>query len=310
MSELDPISYAAVLNLVEPPVPEGQPMHQLNEQAVLDDLEGEQEAAPYSEEGHTDVLQLLSTVDEVSKGVSEGTHVEYQHLKIQCEEFLVQKGLVTRGQFFSNKPHKYAPQFIVAWILNECDELNLNGTRQPSEEVHATYGTAQKMRASMTYAFGRLHGLGSMHWVYDPVEDTVAGNPSVSEMVSRYMLSLRRHKVKAGETATSARAISAEVLLKMYVFNHSPENWDLKPYTSGTKDKAGKQWGGPHAQRLLELAYTIAFTCLLRVDEVLKIKSQDFTLLLDDKGEKLQLTLPYRKTNPYGGVSNSQFVEA
>ncbi|KAF8261883.1 hypothetical protein EI94DRAFT_1541505, partial [Lactarius quietus] len=160
-------------------------------------------------------------------------------LIIQCEEFLVQKGLVTRGQFFSNKPHKYAPQFIVAWILNECDELNLDGSRRPSEEVRATYGTAQKMRASMTYAFGRLHGLGTMHWVHNPVEDTVTGNPSVSEMVSRYMLSLRRRKVKAGETATSARAISA--------------------------DKAGKEWGGPRARRLLELAYTIAFICLLQI---------------------------------------------
>jgi hypothetical protein len=91
----------------------------------------------------------------------------------------------------------------------------------------------------------------------------------------------------------------------MYIFNHSPENWDLKPYASGTKDKAGGQWGGPRARRLLELAYTIAFICLLRVDEVLKIKSQDFTLLSDDKGTRLQLQLSYRKTNQYGGVSNS-----
>jgi hypothetical protein len=97
-----------------------------------------------------------------------------------------------------------------------CDELNLDGTRYPSEEVRATYGTAQKMRASMTYAFGRLHGLGTMHWVHNIVEDTVAGNPSVSEMVSRYMLSLRRRKVRAGETATSARAISAVSCLLLW----------------------------------------------------------------------------------------------
>jgi len=39
----------------------------------------------------------------------------------QCREFLKQKGLVVPGQpeFFSNKPHKYAPQYIVAWIMNE-----------------------------------------------------------------------------------------------------------------------------------------------------------------------------------------------
>ncbi|KAH9026655.1 hypothetical protein EDB84DRAFT_1272981, partial [Lactarius hengduanensis] len=126
----------------------------------------------------------------------------------QCTEFLVQTNLVAPSEFFSDKPHPYAPQFIVAWIMNECDELNLNGTKRLSTQVRATYGTAQKMRASMTYAFGRIHGLGSAHWERCADGRTV-GNPSVSEMVSRYMLSLHRRKVKAGETATSARAISA-----------------------------------------------------------------------------------------------------
>ena len=67
------------------------------------------------------------------------------------------------------------------------------------------------MRASMTYAFGRIHGLGSMHW-YQSANGMI-GNPSVSEVVSRFMLSLRRRKVQAGETATSAGAISAVCLL-------------------------------------------------------------------------------------------------
>jgi hypothetical protein len=92
---------------------------------------------------------------------------------------------------------------------HRCDELNLNGTHRPSNEVCATYGTAQKMCASMTYAFGHVHGLGSMYWQPSQVDGSMMGNPSVSEMVSRYMLSLHRRKVKAGETATSARAISA-----------------------------------------------------------------------------------------------------
>ena len=139
--------------------------------------------------------------------------------------FLTQKGLVAPGQFFSAQPHEHAPQFIAAWIMNEsvsstsrgvcahweryrCDELNLDGTKRLSTEVRATYGTAQKMRAAMTYAFGRIHGLGSMHWQHSPVDGRMVGNPSVSEMVSRYMLSLHRRKVRAGECATSARAIT------------------------------------------------------------------------------------------------------
>jgi hypothetical protein len=65
------------------------------------------------------------------------------------------------------------------------------------------------MRAAMTYAFGRIHGIGSMHWQHSELHGGMVGNPSVSEKVSRYMLSLHWRKVQAGECATSARAITA-----------------------------------------------------------------------------------------------------
>ncbi len=82
-----------------------------------------------------------------------------------------------------------------------------------------------------------------------------------------------------------------ETLRRLYIFNHLPENWDLKEYSPGSQNKAGDQWGGACAQRLLGLAYTLAFLCLLRVDEVLKIQSQDL-IVLDDPTQ-LQLTLPF-----------------
>jgi hypothetical protein len=52
---------------------------------------------------------------------------------------------------------------------------------------------------------------------------------------------------------------------------------------------------------LLELAYTLAFNCLLHVDELLKIESKDLILLSETQ---LQLTLPFQKTNQFGGVFN------
>jgi hypothetical protein len=152
-------------------------------------------------------------------------------LMAQCEEFLTEKGFVPPGQFFCDTPPEHAPHYIVTWIMNvsvyfcfmkhgythcvrcRCDELNFDKTPRPSDEMRATYGTAQKMRASMTYAFGHIHGLGSMHWQRSPLGDGMVGNPSVSEVVSRYMVSLHRRKVQAGETATSARAISVVCLL-------------------------------------------------------------------------------------------------
>jgi hypothetical protein len=101
--------------------------------------------------------------------------------------------------------------------------------------------------------------------------------------------------------------MTQETLKRLHHFNHRPENWGLKDYAPGTKRKADDQWGGGHARRLLELAFTISFTCLLRVDEVLKIQSHD--LILTDGGRKLRLTLPFRKTSQFGGASNCVLKE-
>ena len=60
----------------------------------------------------------------------------------------------------------------------------------------------------MSYAFGRLHGLGTLPWHKSETTGQMVGNPSVSDTVSSYMVSLRRRKVQAGETPTSARAIT------------------------------------------------------------------------------------------------------
>ncbi|KAH9007917.1 hypothetical protein EDB85DRAFT_1866007, partial [Lactarius pseudohatsudake] len=179
-----------------------------------------------------------------------------------------------------------------------CDELDLNGKTRLSTQVRATYGTAQKMRASMTYAFGRIHGLGSMHWQRGGVDGRMVGNPSVSEVVSRYMLSLHRRKAQAGETATSARAISVETMRKLYHFNSRVEVRDLR-YAQRKRKADCDEWGGQRARVLLKLAFTLAFSCLLRVDEVLKIQSHDFIQL---GGDRLQLTLPFRKTSQFGDI--------
>ncbi|KAJ7847634.1 hypothetical protein B0H14DRAFT_2769829 [Mycena olivaceomarginata] len=124
------------------------------------------------------------------------------------------------------------------------------------------------MRAAMTYAFGRLLGLGSLPWHQSESTGKMVGNPSVSETVATYMTSLRRRKVRAGETATSARAITEETLGKLYEF---------KEYAAGSRSqpKSPHDWGGARARRLLTLAYVLSFLCLLRFDEVLKIQIHD-----------------------------------
>ncbi|KAG1830945.1 hypothetical protein DFJ58DRAFT_719603 [Suillus subalutaceus] len=129
--------------------------------------------------------------------------------------------------------------------------------KKPSSEERSTYGHAQKMCASMTYAFGRLQGLGNMWWHKSDVGGGImVGNPSISTEVSSFMCSLQRHKVKAGEVANSAHAIT----------------------TPGER-LSSHRWGGGRARRLLQAAYTLAFVCMLRFDEVLKIQAHDLECL-------------------------------
>ena len=143
----------------------------------------------------------------------------------RCNQFLVTKKLVDINEpFFSATPCVNAPLLITAWIMDgyasiqiytfayhsgiRCDEINVDGSSKAPSTIRNTYAHAQKMRAAMTYAFGRLHGLGTLPWHQSEVTGTMVGNPSVSDTVSSYMVSLRRRKVRAGEAQTSARAIT------------------------------------------------------------------------------------------------------
>jgi hypothetical protein len=76
--------------------------------------------------------------------------------------------------------------------------------------------------------------------------------------------------------------------------------WAIKDYAAGSRSQKlhGHEWGGGCARCLLQAAYTIAFLCLLRFDEVLKIQAQDIEVL---SATSISLTLPFRKTSQFGG---------
>jgi hypothetical protein len=94
------------------------------------------------------------------------------------------------------------------------------------------------------------------------------------------------------------------MLKKLYVFNHQSNIWAIKNYTAGSHSQKQNpssihEWGGGRTRRLLQAAYTVAFLCLLRVDEVLKIQAHDIEIL---SATCYKLTLPFRKTNQFGGT--------
>ncbi|KAJ7765926.1 DNA breaking-rejoining enzyme [Mycena maculata] len=174
---------------------------------------------------------------------------------------------------------------------------------KPPTQVRDSYNHAQKMRAAMTYAFGRLCGLGSLPWHESEVSGRMVGNPSVSETVGTYMTSLQRLMItpRNPQLIHLCFFIMQETLRRLYDFNNRPDIVTVKEYSAGSRGgvKNEHDWGGARARRLLTLAYVLSFLCLLRFDEVLKIQMHDIEWVSDTC---IKLSLPFRKTNQFGGM--------
>ena len=61
-----------------------------------------------------------------------------------------------------------------------------------------------------------------------------------------------------------------------------------------------RPWAGWRKRVMMSMAYAIAFLCLLRLDEVLNIKIENFEII-DEKTGKTKLVLDFRKTAQGGG---------
>lgn len=86
---------------------------------------------------------------------------------------------------------------------------------------------------------------------------------------------------------------------KLYDYNHLPKYWEIldgQPIVD-KRMRSIHKWGGPLARRVALAIYTTMFVCLLRVDEVLKIRMEH--IVFEDR--KVVLTLPFRKTHQFGG---------
>ncbi|KAJ7651100.1 DNA breaking-rejoining enzyme [Roridomyces roridus] len=157
------------------------------------------------------------------------------------------------------------------------------------------------MRAATTYGFGPLNGLGSVEWQKSEVTAKMRGNPSVSETVSSYMLSLRKKKVRTGEVPTSARAITPEILEELYHYNNQEHIKNIQPLGPRSRKSPANpdDWCGRRTRVMLYAVYIISFLCLLRFDEALKIQVHEVRLIGDSA---VELTLPFRKTNQDGDI--------
>ncbi|KAK7006941.1 DNA breaking-rejoining enzyme [Favolaschia claudopus] len=229
----------------------------------------EDETQTLDADGDVKMDDLRAVIKEVSKGVVDSTDAEYKRLIKLCEKFVHAAGFIKDGvDFFSSVPDPQAAVFAVAWIMSCCDDVGLDGKPRDLDTTADSYNHAQKMRAACTYGFGRLHGLGSIPWQKSEYSGKMLGNPSIFEDVSRYMVSLRKKNVRNGEVATSARAITPEILQALYHYNNRPEVCEIKPVTRRKRTE-------PAVGLILHAVHVIAFLCLLRFDEALKIQLQD-----------------------------------
>lgn len=73
--------------------------------------------------------------------------------------------------------------------------MNLDGSLKPASQIRDSYAHGQKMRASMTHLFGHQLGLGSERWKKSDLTGRMTGNPSISDRVATYMMSLQTRKV-------------------------------------------------------------------------------------------------------------------
>jgi hypothetical protein len=90
-------------------------------------------------------------------------------------------------------PFEDLPELISAWIFTECD---IPGTQSNARLHcrHKTFSEALKMRAAVSFHYNEL-GRGTHSW-HKLNDGSWSGNPSLSNSVSRYMLSLQRRKVR------------------------------------------------------------------------------------------------------------------
>ncbi|KAK0471479.1 hypothetical protein IW261DRAFT_1670580 [Armillaria novae-zelandiae] len=269
---------------------------------VMDDIEGEQETCGEllddKDNGDVgtdaDTKEVLANIQAASKGVKEGTAAAYDSVMIQFNTFLAEEKVVPPGTdiFTERILHPKIDYYIVSFIMQGCDNVDMHGVSKAPHEPQKSYSHAQKLRASTTYGF-RKGGRGKVPW--DRAK--VSRNPSISDVVSSYMLGLRKRKVAKGEIPTSTRAISPGTLWRFYDHNHAPENWNASPETPGN-------WCGGNMRKLLQAVYLITFTCLLQIDEALKIQVHDIEFGIDDVDGThfVSITLPFHKSSPFGDI--------
>ncbi|KAJ3003144.1 hypothetical protein NUW54_g5454 [Trametes sanguinea] len=256
-----------------------------------------------SQPGVEDILE--KNVDIASENVIvPSTLSEYRGLWVAFTSFCVARGLVAEenncDDFWRGLPPKL-PLWIAGWIMDKADDLDITTGKPKDLSIpRVTYARAQKMRAAVSHKFSREYKLGTQDWTESPLNPgTFSGNPSLSPLVSQYM-------VRAGEIVTSARAMDQETMRKLWEFNtRFPYKAELEQNSRKRKREQPERWAGHKVRQMLQTLYVISMLCLLRYDEALRIMWSDINFVCIGGTPVVELRLPFRKTDQNGGKHES-----
>ncbi|KAK7005547.1 hypothetical protein R3P38DRAFT_3215304 [Favolaschia claudopus] len=169
------------------------------------------------------------------------------------------------------------PHDIAAFITQKCGpvEEGFEGRK---------YSTAVSTRAALTMWYKNLRPNESLtEWRLDSVTNTWRGLPTRSRQVSQFMVGLEKTKAKSGEVSSSARALALEDIHRLY--KHC-----LDSNLTVAQRRAGI---------IRYVAYLLAWLMLLRIDEVIKLRFENFDKIPGER-RYIDISLNTRKQNQTG----------
>ncbi|KAF9019559.1 DNA breaking-rejoining enzyme, partial [Rhodocollybia butyracea] len=182
-----------------------------------------------------------------------------------------------------------------------CDEVTLELEPKPEGTQICSFSTAMKMRAALTYAFGRNLRIGKSQWTYG-IDGVWRGNPCVSDHVRRYMGGLSRRKAAAGECPISSAALNLQMLVQMW---NSKNDYLRRAYTAPNynfhRANYEDDWGGVLKRIAGWTIVLLAFRLLCRGIDILKLRVENlyFNPQRDDHVHIRPFT---RKSDQHGKV--------
>ncbi|KAG1858745.1 hypothetical protein DFJ58DRAFT_726529 [Suillus subalutaceus] len=202
---------------------------------------------------------------------------------------------------------------IVDTTLSDYQRCNENdiwtGKAKPPNVPHATYGTAQKMRAAN---------------IQQSLESTSETHHSQSRSHNTWLVFVEERY--GLERLLRARAMDEATMKHLWDFLWATPRKEYGPTSRKRKAENPAEWAGFVIRSMLLLLYLVSMICLLRYDEALWITWADITFQVKDNSVKgnwldastelllqgegfrpadfhVRLELPFRKTHQYGGIA-------